>query len=154
MSGKSIAPGPTLLAWFRRSVASSGSDQVVLWINWIPGDIGWPLALVALHRGVRTFLERCLDPGFRRIVLLDGPAVLGWDTVREIEYDHVLRVLSGGIAAVAGDPPDGGAVAARAQMLFGAVCEAGMLLARADDPAAAFETVLQEAGRLLDTVGS
>ncbi|WP_143175251.1 sensor histidine kinase [Cryptosporangium aurantiacum] len=36
--------------------AIDGSDQVVLWINWIPGDIGWPLALVALHRPITEYL--------------------------------------------------------------------------------------------------
>ncbi|MFI0356176.1 TetR/AcrR family transcriptional regulator [Actinomadura sp. 9N407] len=113
---------------------------------------GEPDAWSALRRGVRTFLERCLDPGFRRIVLLDGPAVLGWDIVRAIEYEHVLRVLSGGIAAVAAEGDGGGgAVAARAQLMFGALCEAGMLLARSDDPEAAFPTMLAEAERLLNT---
>ncbi|NUO98984.1 MAG: TetR/AcrR family transcriptional regulator [Nonomuraea sp.] len=37
---------------------------------------GDPLA--ALRRGCRTFLEHCLAPGFRQIVLLDAPSVLGW----------------------------------------------------------------------------
>lgn len=36
--------------------AISGADQVTLWINWIPGDLGWPLALVALHRPLAEYL--------------------------------------------------------------------------------------------------
>ncbi|GAA3386159.1 sensor histidine kinase [Cryptosporangium minutisporangium] len=36
--------------------AIDGSDQVVLWINWIPGAIGWPLALIALHRPIAEYL--------------------------------------------------------------------------------------------------
>jgi len=36
--------------------AIEGSDQVTFWINWIPGDIGWPLALVALHRPIADYL--------------------------------------------------------------------------------------------------
>ena len=99
----------------------------------------------ALRRGCRTFLERCLDPGFRQIVLLDAPSVLGWDKVREIEYGYLLRVLTD---AVRGTGMDGDATA-RAQLLFGALCEGGMLLARSDDPRAALATVAAEAERLL-----
>jgi AcrR family transcriptional regulator len=99
----------------------------------------------ALRRGCRTFLGHCLDPGFRRIVLLDGPSVLGWDKVREIEYGYLLRVLT---EAVRGTGMDGDPTA-RAQLLFGALCEGGMLLARSDDPAATLATVGAEAERLL-----
>jgi hypothetical protein len=28
-----------------------------------------------------------------RIVVLDGPAVLGWEQVREIESEHVMALL-------------------------------------------------------------
>lgn len=104
----------------------------------------------ALARGARTFLEHCLDPGFRRVVLLDGPAVLGWEGVREIEYAHTLRVLTAGVRAAA----DSGHLAtgdldARAQLVFGALCEGGMLLARAEDPARTLAGVTEETHRLL-----
>lgn len=104
----------------------------------------------ALVRGAHTFLEHCLDPGFRRVVLLDGPAVLGWEGVRRIEYAHTLRVLSAGVQAAS----DAGHLApgdlgARAQLVFGALCEGGMLLARAEDPARALVGVTEETRRLL-----
>jgi AcrR family transcriptional regulator len=99
----------------------------------------------ALRRGCRIFLEHCLDPGFRRIVLLDAPTVLGWDQVREVEYGYLLRVLTDAVrgTGVGGDPT------ARAQLLFGALCEGGMLLARSPDPAAALPVVAAEAEHLL-----
>jgi len=100
----------------------------------------------ALRRGSRTFLAHCLEPGFRQVVLLDGPSVLGWDKVREIEYGCLLRVLTD---AVRGAVPAGGDPTACAQLLFGALCEGGMLLARSDDPAAALPVVAAEAERLL-----
>ncbi|MGV9382394.1 TetR/AcrR family transcriptional regulator [Nonomuraea sp. NPDC003707] len=124
----------------------------------------------ALRRGCRTFLERCLDPGFRQIVLLDAPSVLGWETVREIEYAHTLRVLLAGLhlAAAAEQPPnsdaangreaDGdtavgcaadGGLSMRAQLVFGALCEGGMLLARSADPAADLPRLAAEADRFL-----
>ncbi|WP_185792402.1 TetR/AcrR family transcriptional regulator [Actinoallomurus bryophytorum] len=107
----------------------------------------------ALVRGCRTFLGHCLDPAFRRIVLLDGPSVLGWEAVREIEYAHTLRVLTEGIraAAVDGNVIDGD-LTARSQLIFGALCEAGMLLARSDDPARALPVVAAEAELLLSSL--
>jgi AcrR family transcriptional regulator len=103
----------------------------------------------ALRRGCRTFLERCLDPGFRRIAQLDGPAVLGWAEVREIQSGHTLRVLAGGLREAAGPSGGDGDPQVRALIAFGALCEAGMLLARADDPEAALPAVAAEAERLL-----
>jgi AcrR family transcriptional regulator len=73
----------------------------------------------ALLRGCRTFLEHCLNPAFRQIVLLDGPAVLGWEAVREIEYEHTLRVLTEGIRAAAADGNViGGDLAARSHLIL------------------------------------
>jgi AcrR family transcriptional regulator len=102
----------------------------------------------ALRRGCATFLERCLDPGFRQIALLDGPSVLGWAEVRAIQAEHTLRVLAAGLRAAADGKP-GGDLAARSHLAFGAMCEAGMLLARADDPAAALASILDETERIL-----
>jgi AcrR family transcriptional regulator len=107
----------------------------------------------ALLRGCRTFLGHCLNPAFRRIVLLDGPAVLGWEAVREIEYAHTLRVLTEGMRAAAADGNViDGDLTARSQLIFGALCEAGMLLARSDDPAAALPVVAAEAEHLLSSL--
>jgi AcrR family transcriptional regulator len=107
----------------------------------------------ALLRGCRTFLEHCTNPAFRQIVLLDGPAVLGWDAVREIEYAHTLRVLSDGIRAAAADGRlIDGDLTARSQLIFGALCQAGMLLARSEDQAATFATVAAEAELLIGSL--
>jgi AcrR family transcriptional regulator len=127
----------------------------VLEQQWMTGQLDQaagaaPDAWAALVAGYTTFLRRCLQPGFRRITLRDGPAVLGWDTVREIESDHVLRVLTDGLAAAAADgyliPGD---LTIRSRLLFGALCEGGMLLGRAENPDRALDSVLAEATRLL-----
>ncbi|MEV4060690.1 TetR/AcrR family transcriptional regulator [Nonomuraea dietziae] len=108
---------------------------------------------VALRRGCRTFLERCLDPGFRQIVILDGPSVLGWEAVREIEYGHTLRVLLDGMRMAAADGLLAeGNLPARAQLVFGALCEGGMLLARSPDPEADLPVLAAEAERLLEAL--
>ncbi|MFI5955119.1 sensor histidine kinase [Cryptosporangium sp. NPDC051539] len=36
--------------------AVPGTHQVDLWINWVPGAVGWPLALLALHRPLPEYL--------------------------------------------------------------------------------------------------
>ncbi|WP_037075175.1 TetR/AcrR family transcriptional regulator [Pseudonocardia spinosispora] len=106
-----------------------------------------------LRQGCRTFLERCLDQNVRQIVLLDGPAHLGWDVVREIEYQHTLKLLRRGMVAAAADGwIAGGDLTIRCQLVFGALCEAGMLLARSDDPPGALATVTAEAELMLNAL--
>lgn len=105
----------------------------------------------ALRAGCHAFLHHCLDQNTRQIVLLDGPAVLGWDTVREIEYQHTLLLLRRGMYAAAADGwITGGDLTIRCQLLFGALCEAGMLLARTDNPTTALPAFTAEADRLLN----
>lgn len=107
----------------------------------------------AVRLGALAFLRACAGPEVRRIILLDGPAVLGWDGVRQIEYEHTLKLLHTGLAVAAdqgGSAP--GDVTVRAHLIFGALCEGGMLIARADDPDAALAAVLAQAERLLDAL--
>ncbi|MBB5080334.1 TetR/AcrR family transcriptional regulator [Nonomuraea endophytica] len=102
----------------------------------------------ALRDGCRTFLEHCLDPGFRRIVLLDAPSVLGWEEVRQIQHAHTLRVLLNAMRATDETLP-ADTLAIRGQLMFGALCEAGMLLARSPDPTAALPPITIQADHLL-----
>ncbi|MBF8184667.1 TetR/AcrR family transcriptional regulator [Nonomuraea sp. K274] len=130
---------------FRAAFAGELAD-VVAKLERVAAEEDDPLA--ALSRGSRTFLEHCLDPGFRQIVLLDAPSVLGWEEAREMEYDHLLRILLAGLS-VAAEGEGEGSLPARAQLMFGALCEGGMLLARSADPAADLPLFAAEAGRFL-----
>ena len=38
-----------------------------------------------LRLGCMAFLDACLDPAVRRVVLIEAPVVLGWDQWREID---------------------------------------------------------------------
>lgn len=107
-------------------------------------------ALAGLRLGCRAFLEKCLEQDVRQIVLLDGPAVLGWEAVREVEEQHTLLLLRHGVSAAAdaGWFADGD-LDVRSQLVFGALCEAGMLLARAAEPAAALPGIARETEGLL-----
>lgn len=84
-----------------------------------------------------SLLDACLDPAVRQVLLMDGPAVLGWDARRpgggEGEavwlLEHALEHLveAGRLSAQPLRP--------LAIMLQGALNEASMAIAHADDPA-------------------
>lgn len=126
--------------------------------QWMVGELeqaaaAAPDSWTALVNGCTTFLERSLEPRFRRIVMLDGPAVLGWETVRHIESEHVLAVLTNGLALAAAEgKTSDGDLYIRCHLLFGALCEGGMLLARAADPAVTLPHVVAEAITLLEAL--
>ena len=87
--------------------------------------------------GVDAYLAECSEPDFRRIALEDAPAALGWVRWREIEKQYFLGMVQETLAALAASgyikvPP--GDLTAR--MLLGALWEAGLAVATADDPVA------------------
>lgn len=53
--------------------------------------------VTAIRRGGEAFLDAMRDPGRRRILLLDGPAVLGTAAMREIDARHAGRTLAEGV---------------------------------------------------------
>lgn len=89
-------------------------------------------------QGIDAFLDACLDPAYQRIVLLDGPAVLGWEEWREIGEHHGLGIIRAAVTqAVAEGAIDPQPVEPLAHMLHGALNEAGMHIARSEDVTAA-----------------
>jgi AcrR family transcriptional regulator len=103
------------------------------------------------YEGCRAFLEALVDPGVQRIALLDGPAVLGWEEVREIEAGYSLAMIREGLeeAMRTGRIPRR-PVEPLAYMLFGALCEGGMMVARGSgDQRAATRELLRELSTML-----
>ena len=86
--------------------------------------------------GCRAFLDATLDPALRQISLIDAPSVLGWQRLREIETRYGLAMLKGAVreAAVANGASPERDFDPAAHLLFGALCEGAMFLARAEDP--------------------
>ena len=113
--------------------------------------LGGADALEQLRLGCRAFLDICLDPAVQRIVVVEGPAVLGWETWQEIEnrYGHGL-VVAGVKAAVDAGLVEEQPVGPLADVLFGALAQAGMVVARADEPPAARAEMEAAMDRLLD----
>ena len=95
-------------------------------------------ALAPLIAGADAWLDASTDPVVQRIVLIDGPAVLGWERWREIG----LRYGLGLVANVLADAMAAGAIPEQpvdplAHALVGALDEAALYVARSDDPVAA-----------------
>jgi AcrR family transcriptional regulator len=91
-----------------------------------------------LETGIDAWLEICTEPEFQRIVLLDGPSVLGWDRWREIGQRYGAGLVESGLQAAM----EAGRIASHpvrplAHLLIGALDEAALYVARADDPARA-----------------
>jgi AcrR family transcriptional regulator len=94
--------------------------------------------LGVLLAAVDQFLDLSLQSEFQRIALLDGPAVLGWEAWHEVEERHGLGLIEGALTAAA----DAGQIRRLpipelALMLLGALIEAALQLARAEDQEAA-----------------
>jgi AcrR family transcriptional regulator len=92
----------------------------------------------ALRAGAEMFLDHCMEPEVQRIVLLDAPAVLGWERWREIAAGYGLGLIEGALGAAM----EAGAIAHQppkplAHALMGALDEIAMYVARAEDPEAA-----------------
>ena len=105
----------------------------------------------ALVVGSEAFLDACVTEEVQRIMLVDGPSVLGWDMWRAIDSDHGLGLLEMALRRAM----DAGrllpaSTTAIAHVLAGALDEAAMVVARADDPIAARAEMGQTVRRLLE----
>ena len=99
-------------------------------------DAGNPVA--ELRAGSLAWIRLAGDPVIRQIVLIDAPAVLGWQRWRELDEQGPLGLIRTMLAyaAEAGhiDPRH---VDTFAHILLAAANEVTMMIARSDDPAAA-----------------
>lgn len=101
--------------------------------------------------GSRAYLDACLDPAVQRVVLVEGPSVLGWERWQEVEQRYGYGLVVAGVeAAMAAGLVETQPVAPLAHVLFGALTEAGMVVARAEDPGAARAVMDEAMDRLLD----
>jgi AcrR family transcriptional regulator len=107
--------------------------------------------LEAMRAGAEMFLRVSTEPEAQQIVLLDGPSVLGWDRWREIAAAHGLGLIEATLgAAIEAGSIDPQPVRPLAHVLMGALDEAAMLVARAEDPDKMRAEVGQTLGALLD----
>jgi len=106
-----------------------------------------------LRAGARAFLAAATEPSIRRIVLIDGPAVLGWEEWRRIDSQHSLgmvrmifevNIAAGNIPAQPVEP--------LAHLIVGALNEAALAVAAAEDAAGARESFAVSMEGVLDAL--
>jgi AcrR family transcriptional regulator len=90
--------------------------------------------LDAIADAVLRWLVAASEPERKRILLVDGPAVLGWQRWREIDAQYFGAGARVAMAAVLGEGASEREIDAAAHLLLGAAMEAALVCATADDP--------------------
>lgn len=106
--------------------------------------------LDAFLAGCRAFLEASLAPEVRRILLVDGPAVLGWGDWRDGDLESSARLLDAGVAELA----DAGVIRRRSlgtvtTMISGALNEVAIANATAADPQRGIDDAVATLARMI-----
>src|SRR3984957_2291120 len=109
-------------------------------------------ALNQLRQGLIGFLDASLTPHVQRILLIDGPAVLGWVKWRELESLYGLGAIRPKLepaveegALAAGKPVD-----VLAHVLLAAADETALFIANAPDQRAARDQGVKALNAVLD----
>ncbi|WP_436773486.1 TetR/AcrR family transcriptional regulator [Yinghuangia sp. YIM S09857] len=100
--------------------------------------------VVVMTRAVEAWLDACESPEVQRILLMDGPSVLGWARWRAICQRHILGLIDAVLAQAAAD----GELLALpvrplAHLLLAVADEAAMYLHASDDRATARADIVQ-----------
>ena len=111
------------------------------------GAAGDPVEV--LRAGAQLFLDACAEPEVERIILLDAPAVLGWEAWRDLAGRYGLGLVQLALQSAM----DAGAivpqpVAPLAHVLIGALDECALYVAQAEDP----PTARQECAAIFDQI--
>lgn len=93
----------------------------------VAGEVEDPMAAA-----IGAYLAAANQPGVRRILLIDGPVVLGWRRWREIDDAHFAAMVRAGAARLMGTQASAAQVDAASRLILGAVMEAALALGGAD----------------------
>jgi len=106
----------------------------------IAAAVGADGPAAALRAAFLAWIKLAGDPVVQRILLIDAPAVLGWERWRAMEERHALGAIRATLQAIAGQGslrPE--LVGTLAHVLLASVNEIALVVARSDDPAAAMK---------------
>jgi AcrR family transcriptional regulator len=137
-------------ALFRDVVEAVEQDVMGRMATWVASS-GAATPADMIRAAIDAWLEVSGDPEVRQLVLLDAPAVLGWAGFRDVAQKYSLGMTEQLIteAIKAGQLPPL-PVRATATVLIGALDEAAMAIATADDQGHAREEVRRVLHRLID----
>ena len=103
-----------------------------------------------LSAGLHGFLESALEPEVQRVMLLDGPVVLGWQTLRAIQEGNSIALINEMVReAIAEGVIDDQPVGELTHMVVAALEEGALLVAHAKSPARARQRAAKVLDRLL-----
>lgn len=114
-------------------------------------SIGIADPLAAMRAGGDAWLELSRDPAIKQIVLIDAPAVVGWQKWREIDARFGFGLLKAGLKNLAKAGrlrPD--LVEPLSHVLLASMMELALVVSRAEDPAAATESARAALHELTD----
>jgi AcrR family transcriptional regulator len=111
-------------------------------------------AIGRLRSGLLRFLDASLTPEVQRILLIDGPAVLGWQTWRQLEGRYGVGAIHGLLerAVLEGSLPAQPLIVL-AHVLLAAVDEAALVIANSPEPMAARDQGIAAISQLLAGLG-
>ncbi|MGV9380730.1 TetR/AcrR family transcriptional regulator [Nonomuraea sp. NPDC003707] len=101
----------------------------------------------ALRAGVLAWISLAGDPVIQRIVLIDAPAVMGWERWRAMEERYSFGMLKAALGATGAVPAE--FLDLHAHMLLAAVNESALMVARGGDPTTAVAAVEEFLRRIL-----
>jgi AcrR family transcriptional regulator len=109
-----------------------------------------PDPVAALRAGCLAWIRLAGDPVVQQIMLIDAPAVLGWQRWRELDENSL-----GEIRAAVTYAAEAGSIERRhadtfAHIVLAAANEVAMMIVRADDPAAALSAGESAVAEFLD----
>lgn len=94
-----------------------------------------PDVLDKIAAGVLRYLDAAMQPGVKRILFIDGPVVIGWSKWREIDDRYFAAGTKAALAHAFGQRVAPRELDALAHLVMGAVMEAALVCAKAEDPA-------------------
>lgn len=105
----------------------------------------------ALRAGFEAYLDVVTRPDVRRILMVDGPAVLGWERWQEIDLRYAFGVTRLGLErAMEAGEIDAGPLDELTHVLLGAITQAGLELGRSAAPRSARRRYVEVIDLLLD----
>jgi AcrR family transcriptional regulator len=90
-----------------------------------------------ISRNVFEYLQAASEPGLRRLIMIDGPVVLGLPRWREIDDRHFFASIHSGVVAIMGPKAPRKEIEAAARLVAGAIVEAALATGASDNPVAA-----------------
>lgn len=134
-----------------REVVEAVEQEVMARMATLVASSGAKSPADAIRAAVDAWLEVSGEPEVRQLILLDAPAVLGWAGFREVAQRYSLGMTEQLLAeAVRAGQLARQPVRPLATVMIGALDEAAMAIATAEDPKRARREIRQVLRRLID----